>query len=107
MNKKIKPDIQSEIEKLLHSKREEIIKIAENHGAFNIRIFGSVARGEADEKSDIDFLVDYSLDKISSWFPSGLILDLEKLLNYKIDVATETSLKERIKKQVLEDAIEL
>jgi predicted nucleotidyltransferase len=107
MNKKNNPNIQFEIEKLLHSKREEIIKIANNHGAFNIRIFGSVARGEADEKSDIDFLVDYSLDKISSWFPSGLILDLEKLLDHKIDVATENSLKERIKQKVLQEAIKL
>lgn len=107
MNQKNKSNIQWKIEQLLHSKREQIIKIADNHGAFNIRIFGSVARGEADEKSDIDFLVDYSLDKISSWFPSGLILDLEKLLDYKIDVATENSLKERIKQKVLQEAIRL
>jgi hypothetical protein len=104
---KIKSNIQYKIEQLLIEKKEEIIKIADSHGAFNIRIFGSVARGEAQENSDIDFLVDYSLDKISSWFPTGLIFDLEELLQYKIDVATEGALKERIKKQVLEEAVKL
>lgn len=92
------------INELLQAKREEIITIANQHGAFNLRIFGSVARGEADENSDIDILVDYSLDKISSWFPAGLILDLEKLLGYKVDIVTETGLKERIRERVLREA---
>lgn len=104
---KIKSNIQDKIEQLLTEKKEEIIKIADSHGTFNVRIFGSVARGEAQENSDIDFSVDYSLDKISSWFPTGLIFDLEELLQYKIDVATEGALKERIKKQVLEEAVKL
>ena len=46
------------LEELLQEKRQEILKIAAKHGAYNVRIFGSVARGEADEKSDVDFLVD-------------------------------------------------
>lgn len=92
------------IYELIHSKREEMITIANKHGAFNLRIFGSVARGEADENSDIDILVDYSLDKISSWFPAGLILDLEQLLGYKVDIVTESGLKERIREQVLKEA---
>ena len=74
---------------LLQAKREEIIAIAAKHGAFNVRVLGSVARNEADRDSDIDFLVDYSLDDISPWFPAGLKLDLEKLLNRKVDVAKE------------------
>ena len=51
---------------LLQDQREEIIAIAAKHGAFNVRVFGSVARNEADQDSDIDFLVDYSLDDIIS-----------------------------------------
>lgn len=96
-----------EIENLLKNKREEIFKIAAKHGAFNVRVFGSVARGEADEQSDIDFLVDYSLDRISAWFPGGLVLDLEKLLGRKVDVATEKALKDRIRERVLKEAVPL
>jgi uncharacterized protein len=96
-----------QINELLIKKREEILEIAAKHGAFNVRVFGSVARGEADEQSDIDFLVDYSLDKVSSWFPAGLVLELEALLGRKVDVATEKALKERIREQVLQQAISL
>ena len=96
--------IQLKIQNLLQKKRDEILAIAAKHGAFNVRVFGSVVRGEADEKSDIDFLVDYSLDKISPWFPAGLVLDLEKLLQRKVDVATEDALKDRIRERVLREA---
>ncbi|ELS04217.1 putative nucleotidyltransferase [Xenococcus sp. PCC 7305] len=92
---------------LLQDKRDEIIAIAAKHGAFNVRIFGSVARNEADQDSDIDFLVDYSLDDISPWFPAGLKLDLEKLLNHKVDLATEGALKERIREKILSEAVSL
>lgn len=95
------------IDELLRTQREEILEIAAKHGAFNVRVFGSVARGEATEQSDIDFLVDYSLDQISAWFPAGLVLDLEKLLGRKVDVATEQALKERIRRRVLQEAIPL
>ena len=96
---------QQVIADLLRDKREEIIAIAAKHRAFNVRVFGSVARKEADRDSDIDFLVDYSLDEISRWFPAGLKLDLEKLLNRKVDVATESALKKRIIERVLSEAI--
>ena len=92
---------------ILKDKRDEIIAIAAKHGAFNIRVFGSVARNEANKDSDIDLLVDYSIDKISPWFPAGLKLDLEKLLDRKVDIATESALKERIKTRVLNEAIVL
>ncbi|BAQ60957.1 hypothetical protein GM3708_1363 [Geminocystis sp. NIES-3708] len=91
----------------MHSKKEEIIEIVKNHGTFNIRIFASVAGGEVQENSDVDFLVDYSLDKISSWFPTSLIFNLENLLQHKIDVATEGALKELIREQILQEAIKL
>jgi uncharacterized protein len=95
------------IDDLLSSQREAILTIAAKHGAYNLRVFGSVARGEADEQSDIDLLVDYSLDRITPWFPAGLKLELEQLLGRKVDIATEPALKDRIRGQVLKEAIPL
>lgn len=95
------------LKKLLEEKREEILTIAEKHGAFNVRIFGSVARGEETENSDIDFLIDYDLSKISPWFPVGLIEDLETLLHHKVDIVTAKSLHYFIKEKVLHEAINL
>jgi predicted nucleotidyltransferase len=95
------------LKQLLLDKREEILKIAAQHGAFNVRVFGSVARGEDDENSDIDFLIDYELSKISPWFPSGLIQDLQSILGRKVDIVTLEGLKERIRDRVLQEAIEL
>lgn len=92
------------IEELLKQKREEIIAIAAKHGANNVRIFGSVARGEADDKSDLDLLIDYCSEHRSHWFPLGLIRELEALLGCKIDIATEQGLKERIRERVLKEA---
>ncbi len=95
------------LKQLLQEKREEILKIAAKHGAYNVRIFGSVARGEDDEKSDIDFLIDYDLGKISPWFPSGLMQDLQLILGRKVDIVTVDGLKERIREKVLQESIEL
>jgi hypothetical protein len=92
------------IQTLLQQKREAIIEIAARHGAFNVRVFGSVARDEANDQSDIDLLVDYSLDRISPWFPAGLLLDLKALLGRNVDIATEAGLKDRIREQVLREA---
>ncbi|MGK7895359.1 MAG: nucleotidyltransferase family protein [Xenococcus sp. (in: cyanobacteria)] len=92
---------------LVAKKKTQILAIAEKHGAYNIRIFGSVARGEATEDSDIDFLVDYNISKISPWFPGGLLTDLEDLLGYKVDIVTEKSLNPLIRERVLQEAISL
>lgn len=92
------------IETLLQENREQIIAISAKHGASNIRLFGSVVRGEADEKSDIDLLIDYCSEARSPWFPLGLIRDLENLLGCRVDVVTEQGLKERIKERVLKEA---
>ena len=92
--------------KIIQEKRTEILKIAKNHGASNIRIFGSVARDEAKANSDIDFLMDIEpgknlLDRIA------LIQDLEDLLGCKVDVAKPEILHESIKEKVLQEAISL
>ncbi len=87
--------------------KAKIKEIAAQHGAFNVRVFGSVARGEADQNSDLDLLVDYDLDKISPWFPVCLIRDLENFLGIKVDVVTPAGLKTRIRNQVLDESLSL
>jgi uncharacterized protein len=87
--------------------KEKIKEIAAQHGAFNVRVFGSVAKGKADRHSDLDLLVDYDLAKISPWFPVRLIRDLENLLHIKVDIVTPAGLKERIRQQVLQEALPL
>ena len=90
----------------LKEKRAEIMKIAAKHGANNIRIFGSAVRGEATPESDIDFLVDAGPDT-SSWFPAGLILDLQELLGCRVEVVTERGLNPHIREHVLREAVPL
>ena len=94
------------IDDLLKDKREDILRIAAGHGARNVRIFGSVARGEADEKSDIDVLVDMEPGR-SLLDMGGLLMDLQGLLGRKVDVATEKGLRDRIRDRVLNEAIPL
>jgi uncharacterized protein len=88
---------------LLGSKREEILRIAARHGATNVRVFGSVARGEAGPDSDVDFLVDAGPNR-SAFFPAGLLADLEDALGCKVDVLTENSLHWYIRDRVLREA---
>ena len=69
--------------------------------------FGSVARGEAKPESDIDLLVDVEATETSSWFPIGLILDLEKLLGRRVEIVTERALNKDLREQVLREAVPL
>ncbi|MCX9084863.1 MAG: nucleotidyltransferase family protein [Candidatus Methanoperedens sp.] len=91
------------IENLLHKKRNLIYSLAKKHGAYNVRIFGSVARKEADADSDIDFLVDLEPGR-SLLDLGGLLMDLRELLPCKVDVITEKGLRERIRNNVLREA---
>jgi hypothetical protein len=86
--------------------REQILQIASRHGASNLRIFGSVARGDADPKSDVDFLINLEPGR-SLLDHAALLLDLEKLLGCKVDVVTERGLKERIRERVLRETLPL
>ncbi len=92
--------------RLLKSKRDEILRIAAKHGASNVRVFGSVARGEAGPESDVDILVD--LEKGRSLLDhAALLVDLEELLGLRVDVVTERGLRERIRQRVAREAIPL
>lgn len=94
------------LQELLRQKRREILDIAAQHGAYNVRIFGSVARGEADEQSDVDMLVE--LEPGRSLFDlGGVLMDLENLLGCKVDVVTERGLRKRIRERVLKEAVPL
>jgi predicted nucleotidyltransferase len=91
---------------LLQEKREDILRIAAKRGAYNVRVFGSFARGEADSKSDIDILVDMEPGRSLFDF-GGLLMDFQDLLGHNVDVVTERGLRERIRERVLQEAIAL
>ena len=90
----------------LRSRRDEIIEVARARGASRVRVFGSVARGDATEASDIDFLVDLEPDR-NLLDLSGLLMDLQDLLQRDVDVVTERGLRPRVAEHVLADAVEL
>jgi predicted nucleotidyltransferase len=94
------------VKDLLHQYRAEIQKIAAKHGAFDIRVIGSVVRGEERKDSDIDLLVK-TRDKTSPWFPGGLVVDLEELLGRSVEVVTENGLNPLIREQVMKEATPL
>jgi predicted nucleotidyltransferase len=94
------------LEALLRAKRDEILQICAKYGARNVRVFGSVARGEADEQSDIDLLVEFEPSR-SLLDHAGLWIELQELLGVKVDVVSERGLKPRIRERVLQEAIPL
>ena len=94
------------LDELIKTKREDILRTAAKYGAYNVRVFGSVARGEAGEKSDIDLLVDMEAGR-SLLDLSGLLIDLEDLLGCNVDVVTERGLRDRIRERVLREAVTL
>jgi len=95
-----------EIVEVLKEKRDEILRIAARHGASNVRVFGSVARGEADAQSDVDLLVELERGR-SLLDHAALMLDLESLLGRRVDVATERGLKPQIREHIFREAVRL
>src|SRR5580658_5489912 len=94
------------LDTLRDERREEILRLAEHRGAKSLRVFGSVARGEANENSDLDLLV--------SWEPgrslldhAKLVQDLQELLGMKIHVGTDKSLHWYVRDRILREATPL
>lgn len=92
--------------KLLASQRQDILEIAARYGARNVRIFGSVARGDAGPDSDLDILVDMEPGR-SMFDLGGLLYDLQAFLGVDVDVVTEKGLRPRIRERVLREAVPL
>lgn len=88
---------------LLNEKRTAILETDRRHGARNVRIFGSVARGDNDQKSDLDFLVEFEPGR-SLLDHAALLPNLEELLRCKVDVMSEKGIKSRIRERVLREA---
>jgi uncharacterized protein len=94
------------LDTLRAERREEILRLAEQRGAHSLRVFGSVARGEANDDSDLDLLV--------AWKPGrslldhvGLVQDLQELLGIKVHVGTEKSLHWYVRDRILQEATPL
>lgn len=87
----------------LRVRRDEILAVAEHYGAYNVRVFGSVARGEATPDSDIDFLVDlpphFRLLQLS-----GLVRTLQDVTGYRVEVASAAHLRDEMRESILRDA---
>lgn len=90
----------------LRTKRAEILGMAAQYGAYNVRVFGSVARGEADAASDVDFLVEVESGR-SLLDLGGLLMELQELLGCPMDIVTEKGLRPRIRDRVLSEAVPL
>jgi len=88
----------------LRKRRDEILRIAAKHGARNVRVFGSVVRGETGPESDVDFLVDLERGR-SLLDHAALLVDLEDMLRCKVDAVTERGLRERMRDEVLREAM--
>ena len=91
---------------LLQHRKDDIRRIAAKHGAYNVRIFGSVVRGEARPDSDIDLLIEKG-PTTSSWFPAGLVLELEEMLGRRVEIVTEKALNPYLRDRVLREAVAL
>ncbi len=96
----------ADLQQLLEANREAILRIAARYGASNVRIFGSVARGEADTESDIDLLVDMESERTLLDY-AELLIDLQTLLGRKLDVITEQGLNDRMRERILKEAVKL
>ena len=89
---------------IISSRRSQILSLARKYGIRNVRLFGSVVRGEDNSDSDADFLIDLEPDR-GLVDHAGFMVELEKLLGIKVDVVTENGLKDSYRKRVLEEAV--
>jgi predicted nucleotidyltransferase len=94
------------VHELLRQKRKDILQVASKHGVTRIRIFGSAARGESREDSDIDFLIEVN-GPTTPWFPGSLVADLEKLLGRRVDVVEPDGIRKPLRERILQEAVPL
>ena len=90
----------------IHERRDEVLRVAARHGAGNVLLFGSAARGEDTPDSDIDLLIDVT-GATSPWFPASLAADLEQLLGKRVQVVIRRSLSPLIREAILTEAVPL
>ena len=90
----------------LRRQRDRIVALAERHGAHNVRVFGSVARGQANPESDVDLVVDFERGR-SLMDHGELMMDLEEVLGCRVEVVSERGLRDRFRARVLADAVPL
>ena len=88
---------------IVRQRRDEIHRVAARHGVHTVRVFGSTVRGDDRPESDVDFLVEVGSEP-SSWFPAGLILELQELLGRRVEVVTPRGLSPHIREHVLSEA---
>ena len=91
---------------VVRSKREQILRLARRHGVTGVRVFGSMARGDAGPQSDVDLLIEVGADP-SAWFPGGFVAELEELLGCRVQVVTERGLDALLRDRVLKEAVPL
>lgn len=94
------------ISELLQQKRRQVLEIAQGHGARNVRLFGSVARGETTETSDLDLLIEMETGR-SLLDIVAIKQDLEELLGCRVDVVTEAAISPYLRDKVLQEAVRL
>jgi len=94
------------IDDTLREKRDEILRVAARHGVSRIHVFGSVARGEATEESDYDFLIEVD-GPTTPWFPGGLVTDLEEVLGRRVEVIELDAIREPLRQSILREAVPL
>ena len=91
---------------IVQAKREQILRLARRHGVTGVRVFGSMAPGDAGPQSDVDLLVEVGAEP-SPWFPGGLVADLEELLGRRVQIVTERGLDDLLRDRVLDEAVSL
>jgi len=94
------------IKHLLKEKREDILRIAKHYGAYNVRVFGSVARDESDSESDVDFLVKLEPGTTLLKY-TALLRELQNLLDCNVDIVSEAGIRKKMRDQVMREAVVL
>lgn len=94
------------VDELRRTQRDAILRVAARYGAHNVRVFGSAARGDLSPSSDLDLLVDLDPDRTLMDL-GGLLIELQDLLQVRVDVATESMLRWKVRERALADAVPL